>query len=204
MIPESRQKKLIAECQRQMKVLLEQMNFQKLQQGYRMGQALGYLFDCRSVAGLNSVTVRMKQDVGGGAVVGEVCWCGEFITLGVVTECIEGHLSDHEFNCAPCNAVDDPPGYPGCALGNPFIYAGARYKVRACLKTREGIFCCVPSDWEIYEVDDIVALLILPEEGEWTTSACNGSIRDKTEDEILDGIDHQYLILPYILEEIEE
>lgn len=202
-IEQSQKKKLIAEARRQVGIMHRDMEFQGLHQGRRTAKSGNYMFECRSVMGLDSVLIRMVSRIGVGEVVGRVCWCGCQMTLGVVTEVIDAGTG----SCQPCDGT-----YPACALNDLGDYDGIRYLVRVCQKEKWVNFCCVATDFETYEVEDKVVVLFV---GYWSDDwegdpftlascgkfACKGVLRDKESDAVVDGIDGQFVILPYTIEE---
>lgn len=204
-ISEAKQKRLIVECQRQMSILVRDMAFQGLAQGQRRGNAGGYLFECVNRMGLKSVTVRMKHDAVGEGEVVEVCWCGCQMAVGVVIEVVEG-LEEGVEGCTPCREE-----YPACALDDLGEFAGTRYRVRVCQNRGKWVEFVMPgTDFTEYEVDDKVMVLYVGNGGSeetWTWDledcgkfACQGVIRDKEEDTVVDGIDGEFVILPYTWE----
>lgn len=204
LVTESQKKRLIAESQRQMGILLRDMKFQHLSQGRRLGLSQGFKFNCTSTMGLNSVSISLIKDVGGVKEIVRICWCGCQMALGVVMEVIE---RDTGGLCVP-NAV--PSVYPDCALTDLGKYAGKRYIVKVCQEHKWMLFCCTSTDFEEYEAEDKVIVLYIGYwkddwEGIFSLSdcgkfACKGVVRDKETDLVLNGIDGQFIILPYDME----
>ena len=204
-IPEAEKKLMIAECQRQIGLLKQSMKFQSLAQGRRVKPLGSYIYECKSVAGLDSVIIRMKRDVGEGEEVGKICWCGCQITPGSVIEAISADTDPTD--CRPKGL-----NYPLCAQTLLGDYAGARYLVRACQKDKWSIFCCISTDFEVFEAGDKVALLFIEcfnfTDPAWTIHlcgedgsakfACAATARDKSSDLVEQGADGVFVILPYI------
>lgn len=217
-VGEGEQKKIRAEAQRQVGLLRSGMAFQGLSQGRMQHRCGGYEFRSTSVFGLESVDVWMaggaeKAKKGPVAIV--PCWCTYQLAEGFVTRVIESNPTS---DCLPVYSIE----YPECALNDVSVFEGTRYEVEVCRcdvfgkkKGTRLLYICVTTDFRTFEVNDHVCVMYIEawdieafedeeEEASYMVCelddcACNVEPRDKEFDTVVDALDGDFIILPYLI-----
>jgi len=210
-VPESVQKRIRAEAQKQIGILRNAMRFQKLSQGRSRAHVGGLLFTCISMFGLETVDITMTGLGAKGPIIAklETCWCIRQLTEGLVIEIIAAGAS----GCLPVKDGEGVNVYPDCAEAEIGDYVGTRYRVQVCQCglfdgcIREKVwneFICIPTDFDEYEIDDQVVLVYIGEDGfengteDTKKYACAVTARENALMEL--ELDGQLIILPYTLE----
>ena len=192
-ITESEKKSMIAESRRQIGILIQSMEFRNLQVGQSKVPIGPWLYECKSVAGLNSVTIRMVREITklDSKVIVELCWCTCQMTSGIIKEIIPKDTGTQL--CWPVRSSY----YPSCCSMTSTNFAGLRYLVEVCQSGNTYIkIVCAATDYRTYEIKQKVVLLYI---GSWidletcTNMACH-ILPKETEINELDG---QLVILPY-------